>query len=78
MRRYEPKPWDIRRCDMVRADDGEYVLYKEARAEIAKEMALSDRLAEALAPYKGYASPVSVDSALADHAAARALKGGAT
>lgn len=42
MQRYEPKPWDIRRCDMVRADDGGYVRYDDARAEIerlTKEMA---------------------------------------
>ena len=36
MRRYEPKPWDIRRCDMIHADEGEYVLYCEARAEIER------------------------------------------
>lgn len=34
MRRYEPKPWDIRRCDMVRAKDGEFVRYDDASAEI--------------------------------------------
>ena len=36
MRRYEPKPWDIRRCDMIHADEGEYVLYCEAQAEIER------------------------------------------
>ena len=36
MRRYEPKPWDIRRCDMVHADEGEYVLYSDAKAEIER------------------------------------------
>ena len=36
MRRYEPKPWDIRRCDMIHADEGEYVLYCDAQAEIER------------------------------------------
>ena len=36
MRRYEPKPWDIRRCDMVPAEDGEYVRYDDARAEVER------------------------------------------
>ena len=36
MQRYEPKPWDIRRCDMVRADDGGYVRYDDASAEIER------------------------------------------
>ena len=36
MRRYEPKPWDIRRCDMVHADEGEYILYSDAKAEIER------------------------------------------
>ncbi|MDQ7262768.1 hypothetical protein NM680_13295 [Paracoccus sp. PS-1] len=45
MRRYEPKPWDIRRCDMVIADEGEYVLYGDARAEIER---LNNALTEAV------------------------------
>ena len=36
MRRYEPKPWDIRRCDMIHADEGEYVLYCDAQTEIER------------------------------------------
>ena len=36
MQRYEPKPWDIRHCDMVPADEGEYVLYCAAQAEIER------------------------------------------
>ena len=36
MQRYEPKPWDIRRCDMVPADEGKYVLYCVAQAEIER------------------------------------------
>lgn len=36
MRRYEPKPWDIRRCDMTHADEGEYVLYCDAQTEIER------------------------------------------
>ena len=45
MRRYEPKPWDIRRCDMIHADEGEYVLYCDAQAEIER---LTKALDEAL------------------------------
>ena len=36
MRRYEPKPWDIRRCDMIHADEGEYVLYCDAQTQIER------------------------------------------
>ena len=36
MRRYDPKPWDIRRCDMIHADEGEYVLYCDAQTEIER------------------------------------------
>lgn len=36
MRRYEPKPWDIRRCDMIHADEGGYVLYCDAQTEIER------------------------------------------
>ena len=36
MRRYEPKPWDIRRCDMIHTDEGEYVLYRDAQTEIER------------------------------------------
>ena len=36
MQRYEPKPWDIRHCDMVPANEGEYVLYCAAQAEIER------------------------------------------
>ena len=36
MQRYEPKPWDIRRCDMIHADEGEYVLYCDAQTEIER------------------------------------------
>ena len=35
MQRYEPKPWDIRRCSMVRDEQGEYVRYDDAQATIA-------------------------------------------
>lgn len=49
MRRYEPKPWDIRRCDMVHADDGEYVRYDDAHAKIELLTKAHDTVCGALA-----------------------------
>ena len=54
MRRYEPKPWDIRRCDMIHADEGEYVLYCDAQAEIERLTKARDEalLAQVAAAYE--------------------------
>ena len=54
MRRYEPKPWDIRRCDMIHADEGEYVLYCDAQTEIERLTKARDEalLAQVAAAYE--------------------------
>ena len=46
MQRYEPKPWDIRHCDMVPADEGNYVLYCDAQAEITQLRVEIEKLRE--------------------------------
>lgn len=45
--RYEPKPWDIRRCDMVETENGDWVRYSDfaaAQAEIDAMKAENERL----------------------------------
>ena len=40
--RYEPTPWDIRRCDMVETENGDWVRYSDfAAAQAERDYALA-------------------------------------